>query len=96
MTTGMIAAAMHAERVHPKWTDEALTFLLSYLEKNGDALAEIVVDAAAKSGTVPPPPDKRAWGAVFNSAARRGLITNAGFARAATSNNSFKAIWHKA
>lgn len=77
------------------WRDAATSFLLKFLSGRSGALAETVVEAATTSGEVPPPPDKRSWGTVFGVAARKGLIEGDGFARAITSNNSYKPFWRK-
>ena len=42
------------------------------------------------------PPDGRAWGVVFRSAAREGLIVKAGYAPAKSSNLSPKVLWRVA
>lgn len=42
---------------------------------------------------LPRPPDERAWGAVFNVAARRGLIERRGYRQAISSNLSPKPLW---
>lgn len=54
------------------WTDEALTFLTRYAQSAGTFTAEEVVDTARICGLIPP--DQRAWGGVFQMAARRGVI----------------------
>lgn len=90
-TEGMERAANHAERVEHGWMSAALSFLTSYAAVNRSFLAEDVVKAAAE--VIPLPPDRRAWGAVFNTASRRRLIVNIGFGRAESSNGSHKPIW---
>lgn len=95
MTAGMAAAALHADVKKPNWTDDALAYLQLYSEAHETFLAEDVVSKAAADDMLPPPPDKRAWGAVFNAASRKGLIVNAGFRRAESSNHSFKPLWTK-
>lgn len=90
---GMVKAIEHAERETPGWKDWATEFLVDFSKSHSIFLAEDVVTASVAA--VPPPPDNRAWGGVFNSASRKGLIVNAGFARAKSSNNSFKALWSK-
>ena len=89
---GMQRAADHAEREAPGWGELAFDFLERFAaETDGPFLAEEVVEAAA--GIVPPAPDARAWGSVFQKASRRKVIRRVGYAPAATSHGSAKPLW---
>lgn len=72
---GMQRAAAHAERESPGFASEAYAFLVAWLHwrRIGEAFsAEQVVDEARE--TFISAPDSRAWGGVFQRAARSGLI----------------------
>lgn len=58
----------------------AAEFILSYLGRHGPTPGEVLVTEAAKAHT---PHDARAFGAVFLSLSRRGLIEKCGYARRA-------------
>lgn len=45
---------------------------------------------------LPAPPDKRAWGAVAMTLARRGVIACQGWGAADSSNGSAKRLWRAA
>lgn len=94
---GMERAASRAERTTPGWRDEALALLVRFaaLDAGGPFLGEEARAFAYTSG-LPKPPDERAWGAIFNAAARRGLIARAGFAPATSSHGSPKPLWRRA
>jgi hypothetical protein len=92
--TGIDRATARAERTHRGWNDAAYYFLLSWeppATNEGRFQAEDVV--AAWRGD--PPPDGRAWGGVFQRAARAGMISKVGYAPARTSNLSPKTVWQK-
>jgi len=77
---GINAAMAHADRVEPKWSDNAYTFLVGYAREHSRFTTEEVRTAAASS--VATPPDSRAWGGVMSRARRDGLITHEGFTTA--------------
>ena len=77
---GIRRAVDHAEDVTPKWADRAYDFLQGYLRTNERLTSEDVREAA--KGLVPEPPSLRAWGGVFQRAARAGLIERAGYGTA--------------
>lgn len=79
---GIQRAIDHAEVVTPRWGDTAWSFLVDYARANVSFTAEDARQAAERSGAVPPPPDKRAWGGVFQRASRAGLIQRIGFVTA--------------
>ena len=92
---GAVRAAAHADRVFATWTDRAHAYLVAWALRCGDTpfmAEEVRRDAESTSGYVPPP-DSRAWGAVFMSAKRNGELTVAGYAPSESSNGSPKCLW---
>ena len=93
--TGIRHASEHAEQCSTGWNERALYLLKSFASRQTEPfLAEAFV--AHCEGLIEPPPDGRAWGSVFRSAAQKGVIVRAGFAPAATSNCSIKPTWRRA
>lgn len=93
---GITRAVDHAETVAQGWKHRARGYLLEYLATHsGTFLAEVVREFAEGRG-MDYPPDGRAWGAVFQSAARESLIVKAGYAPARSSNLSPKVLWRAA
>lgn len=92
------AAADRADRQSsPRWSDSALVILRAYCKgRSGEHFMAEDVVAYAKSVGLPDPPDRRAWGAVFQRAKREGVIVPDGFAGAETSNGSPKVRWRVA
>lgn len=92
---GAERAARHANAVTPKWTETAMEFLKLFGKSAGGRtfLAEEVRVMADRGAHVPPPPDGRAWGAVFQRAKREGILLNAGYSPANSSNGSPKCLW---
>ncbi|TAM22380.1 MAG: hypothetical protein EPN60_16945 [Nevskiaceae bacterium] len=91
--SGIARAADHADAETPGWTDIAFEFLEACAKvRAAPFLAEDVIEMA-KAAHLPEPPDGRAWGGVFQRAARRGVISKIGFAPAKTSNCSPKVQW---
>lgn len=87
----MESAADHAERERAGWKRAAAEFLARFAASRATPwTAEECV--AASSGTVPEPPDARAWGSVFNAASRAGVIVKAGYAARAL-NASPGVLW---
>jgi hypothetical protein len=92
---GMKRAAEHAEDVRANWLTFAREELVTWLRtQRGPFLAEDFVIGTHNS--LPPPPDRRAFGLVIQSAARAGIIVKVGYALAATSNGSPKCRWQDA
>jgi hypothetical protein len=91
---GQQRAEAHAEAEHDGWKHEALLALAQYLGQRGQTpfLAENLREWSIAQG-VTQPPEPRAWGALIQSAKRRGLIRACGTERAATSNLSPKVLW---
>jgi len=73
-------AADHADREHGgAWAADAMRHLLDFASRApAPWLAEDALATAIASG-LPEPPDRRAWGAVVSTAARRGLIRRVEF-----------------
>ena len=96
---GIGRAADHANRVTPAWVDLAFDVLADYLTKPPHCTrgftAEDVREYAHGSCGIPEPPSLRSWGAVFQRAAREGLIARAGVteARAARVHCSIISVW---
>lgn len=78
---GIQRAVDHAEAVVPRWADTAFAFLLTYLAGQSGRFTSEDVRLAASS-TVPVPPNERAWGGIFQKAAKRGLIVRDGYTSA--------------
>lgn len=73
----MDLAAQRAERETPPFTEVAIDFVVQFLRNQGHAVSsEIITNAAKRAGIRPP--DDRAFGTVYATAARRGLIRWAG------------------
>ena len=68
--------------VPPGWPERALEALLAA----GRRLGRFTVEDARELAGLEAPTDRRAWGAVVNRAARRGLIRRVGYAPARSSN----------
>lgn len=79
--SGIAQAVLHAEAVTPGWAEQAEQFLFQYLRTGqGKFLCEDVRAFAQQHG-LPDPPSKRAWGGVMASAARAGVIRQAGYGK---------------
>lgn len=74
---GIERSLANAEDKNENWANEAYSFLLRYSKDNKVFMAEEV--RVASEGTVPEPPSKRAWGGIFLSARKSGLIKAIGF-----------------
>lgn len=87
---GIARAGEHAGHA---WKRGARGYLLEYVATHtGPFLAEDVRGYAEARG-FEIPPDGRAWGAVFRSAARDNVIRKVGYAPAKSSNLSPKVQW---
>ncbi len=84
---GMSRAARRAEKVEPGWKAGALEAVRAYALSHELFLAEHV------RLHVPHDADRRAVGAVLQSAQRRGWIKRDGYAPACSSNGSPKVRW---
>jgi hypothetical protein len=77
---GEIAAGrciVKAERNDPEFSAKAEQAILDHLRVVGQASGEVLTDVAIAHGARPH--DARAFGAVFKSLARRGLIRTVGY-----------------
>jgi hypothetical protein len=92
---GIATAEEHAEAVEPGWKDKAWAALQSFILHHQEPFMAEDVRAAAD---VPPPPDPRAWGGVFQRAARAGLIIKAGFGESRNRQAHCRptALWRRA
>jgi hypothetical protein len=97
---GMRRAAAHADAVLPHWSDRALALLAQFVRESRGRefitpdFRRYAVDLGFDS-----PPEPRAWGAVVNAAARRGLIVKTGRMRPygdRTSHTNPKQCWRAA
>ena len=72
-------AADHADRVHGgDWFSRAMDYVVSYVRAHVgcEFLAEDIRCTAV--GSVPTPPDNRAWGAVIHKASKAGVLVGTG------------------
>ena len=95
---GMAMAADHAERVTPGWGEEAYSVLLDFLTKPPactDAFTSEHVREHGAALALAEPPHRRAWGPIFQRAAKAGMIEKAGFttARAANVHCAIITVW---
>ena len=74
---GAVMADKAAQRCTPDFVARASKFVTDYLAVRGSAPGEIVVDLAKKAGIVAT--DDRAFGAVFGTLSRKGLIRCVGY-----------------
>ena len=97
---GIGLAADHANAVEPRWTDRAYCVLVAYCRwKPGTTFtSEMVRDYAHNTCGLPEPAHRRAWGSVFQRAARVGMIQEAGIteSRAAHCHCSHVGLWRVA
>lgn len=96
---GIKRAADHADAVAPDWTDNAFRIFCHYGKQRAQKgflfSTEEARTYAEKWWTLPPPPDRRAWGAVAVRARRAGLIQRAGFdcSKSANCHGGYIAVW---
>lgn len=77
---GAQMAGLCAERAEddvPDFSERAKAFVLEYLRDHGVSSSELITDAAKLAGLVPH--DDRAFGAIYQSLARRKRIEFVGF-----------------
>lgn len=91
-------AADHAEDVNPNWGDtayEALRIFAAGKRSSGATFTSEDVRSSIAAAAVPAPPHLRAWGSVFQRAARAGLIAKVGIveSRAAHCHCAHVAAW---
>jgi hypothetical protein len=92
---GMANIAAGADNAVPGWNEDAYRLLTEFivLARGKTFLAEDFVRYA--KDRIVAPHDARAWGGPIQKAAKRRLIMNVGFGRAATSNMSPKTKWQE-
>lgn len=89
----MALAEMGAENACEGWSDLAHEFLKLYAMRTRDTFtAEQVLKAADAQGIIKPPTD-RAWGQVFRTAAKHGLIRKAGTGICKKRHASICVLW---
>lgn len=97
---GMHTAISNAERQTTDWPTEAMRALQMYLLANPgtDFMAEDVREYAYNTLAVPYPPHCRAWGSIFQRAAREGLIRRVRIAPVKTpsSHMANASVWRAA
>jgi hypothetical protein len=71
---GMQRATDHAKADRPGWTQEARDFLRRYAEQHAEFAAFMVVGASELDEEFPQPDCQKAWGQVFKSACKAGII----------------------
>jgi hypothetical protein len=71
--------AQHADEHYPQFAEEAATFIARYLQAHGPQPGEMLSRACRLAGIVPH--DDRAFGPVYLSLCRRGLIEKVGTVR---------------
>lgn len=81
---GATQAAAHADRKSPGWSETAFEFFCTHAASLGVGAKFTTeeIRAAAESEGLPPPPDRRAWGAISVKAKRAGKIVHVGYAPA--------------
>lgn len=89
---GMRQALEHAEAVHADWKTHAYTFLVQYAKSHAEFISEDVGDAHERAG-LPQPPTRRAWGSLYQKAAREGYIAQNGYGRSRMRHASICPRW---
>lgn len=94
MQEAIDAAADHADKVIEGWTEDAFQLLIRFMRKGAIFKAEDVRNFAV-TASFPEPPDRRAWGSVFQRAAREKLIVRIGYAQCQNkgSHNRPTTLW---
>lgn len=90
--SGIKRSSAHADAASKLWSERAYRWFVIYARTH----AEFITEAAreyAEAQCIPAPPDKRAWGAVAQHAAREGIVESIGYAPANSSNRSAKVLW---
>ena len=88
-------ATDRAERFDPGFSVRASSFIVAYLRTYGPASGEDVTDAAKAAGIAPG--EDRAFGSIYASLARRGLIVAAGVTNRRKGHGSLGArVWRAA
>lgn len=78
---GISVALNHANLINESWADDAFGCLVRYLQIHKEPfMCEQLRDFAHIDCGLEQPPHARAWGAIIQSASRKGLIKHAGYA----------------
>lgn len=91
---GIASVAKHAQNDDPGWQDRAIGYVVRCAALHPNFMAEDAREMAELYGLAKPA-DKRAWGNVMRTAARRGLVRSCGYAPARSSHLSPKVLWTK-
>lgn len=96
---GMMAALDHANAEHLDWGTRAAAMFAQYCNLFGHEpfMTEDVRDWSETNG-LPPPPDRRAWGAVAAAARKAGAVRSLGYApqKSANAHRAPKTLWVRA
>jgi hypothetical protein len=93
---GIHRAVEKAESDDSGWSWRAYYAVLKFLVVNKTPfLTEDVREWAESNGHIPVPKNGKAWGAVMQRAARRGVIKKVGYDLAKSSNLSPKVLWQR-
>lgn len=79
---GIATAAAHADDVSDGWSSMAYLVLRNWCRKYDANFTAEQVRAWAHINGLPVPPDGRAWGSVFQRAAKEGLISKHSYKQA--------------
>lgn len=92
---GAERAKNHADSIRKAWSASAFACLTTIGQRDGVFMTEDVRIEAERDFGLPPPPDRRAWGAVILKASRAGLIRHLHYAPAKTPNSHGgpKSVW---
>ncbi len=94
---GANAAAERASRAHRGWHTRALSFFVDFLATCEHSFMTEDIRQAATAAGLPEPPDCRAWGAVTQVLADKGVIRRIGYGpqKSAGCHAAPKSIWRK-
>lgn len=80
------------EQAQPSFVEKAREFVLAYLREHGPTSSELLTDVCLAAGIAPE--NTKAFGAVYASLSRRGLIVSCGLAPRIRGHGSIGAhIW---
>lgn len=95
---GMLAAITNANRAFANWSERAAECFTHFVHVKGDEpFMTEDVRVWAEDGGLPPPPDRRAWGAVASAVKKAGLIKSNGYApqKSPNSHGAPKTVWSR-
>jgi hypothetical protein len=78
---GMARSLSHQSQVVPEWGELAYAFLVNYAREHASFISEDVATEYART-TLPQVISPRAWGPVYQRAARAGIIAKDGYGTA--------------